>query len=51
MTENLGPGEVDPDDLCDPDDLAPWRPDFYDPNDYESRQDLPDPDGYRWPED
>lgn len=45
--EQLGPfGPGDLDDLVDPDDLAPWRRELSDPNDYEDRQEFPDPDGW-----
>ena len=52
MTPSLGPGETDGHDLVDPDDLTPWRKrrPVHDPNVYEDRQEIPDPDGYRWPD-
>lgn len=43
---SLGPGEIDSEDLFDAADIAPWRREVYDPNDYESNQDIPDPDGW-----
>jgi hypothetical protein len=47
---SLGPGEIDSEDLFDGDDIAPWRREVYDPNDYESKQEIPDPDGWSFPD-